>query len=238
MALFQFTAVDAAGQEKHGTIEAVTQQDACSAIARYGLRPTQVFAVNQDQGQDPFPDMPAPPAVPASVRTRSSAGVVVSIILSSLALLLALVALCWHFFRASPTPDGQGQSSKADPLGKGLDAYSFKTPRDAYQSELRILASKDFRAQLELEELRRGPELAERLRTLTVRSEATWKGTAILFVSYEKNGEKKFLTEYFKQDPRTKRWVRTVAVNPVDLESDDPTLARQITNWETTGQLN
>ncbi len=228
MPLFQFSALDSAGREKRGTIEAGTQQEAFAAIQRYGLHPTNVFAVNQAPGSYPALTPLSGPARP------SSGGGVASIILSSMAILLALAALGWQLYRYYvPAPPA---AERHDPLGRGLSAYDFSTPKNAYVSRLKINLNRDLRAQYELNELRRDPELQEQLRTLDVRKEQVWKDTIILFITYEKNGVKQYVVRGVEKDPKTQMWLPR-RIKMLELRKDDPALAEKITSWQKDGKL-
>jgi predicted Zn finger-like uncharacterized protein len=142
---------------------------------------------------------------------------------AALALVLALVALGVAVFR--------------NPLGAGLAKYSFTTPKNALVSHLEIQASKDIRAMMELDNVREGPQVREKIRTLDVKKEAEWKGTTILFVSYERKGVKKYEVVGFEKDASTGYWLRTY-FSRYDLEKDNAELGRQIRSWETKGDLN
>jgi hypothetical protein len=229
MALFQFTALDTAGTEKRGTIEALTPQEACAAIQRYGLQPTQVFAVPPVAADFARPPMPVyPPTRPPG---RGLA--VAALLLSVAALLTAGAALGWQVLRGKRALD----QDLPDPLGKGLDAYDFKTPRNAYRSGLEMDRARDWRAYADLEKIRRGPELEEKLRTFQVRKEEAWKGAVILFVEYEEKGVKKFTTEAFERDARTGLWLPKY-VSVFMVQNDNATLANQMKSWHAKGQLN
>jgi hypothetical protein len=225
MALFQFTALDNTGTEKRGTIEAGTQQDAITAIQRYGLQPTHVFAVNQPQ-PNPW-TQPAPAAMPGyappHVPVRSSGSF--SLFLSALALVTALGALGWQLYgKFAPAKE------TANPLGKGLKAYNFKTPKDAYLSQLEIDRSHDILARLELDEARHGPELKEQLETTQVRKEENWKGITILFVEYQKKGVKKYLIQGYAKETGSGLWLPKY-VSAYEVRKESPELANRMESW-------
>jgi hypothetical protein len=230
MALYQFTARDTAGAEKRGTIEAITPQEACAALQRHGLQPTQVFAVPPpaaDFVRTPVPGYSAP-------RPPGRGVAVAGLILACLALLIAGAALGWQVWRATrPAKD----KDAPDPLGKGLAAYDFSSPKNAFKSGLEMERDRDWRAVVELDKKRHGPELEEKLRTFQVRKEETWKGTVILFIEYEEKGAKKYTVAGFEKDDRSGLWLSKY-VNSLMVQKDNPTLANQITNWQNKGQLN
>jgi hypothetical protein len=216
MATFQFSALDATGKEKRGTIEAQTQQEAFIAIQRYGLQPTNVFAVNQA----PAAYAPPPHALTHAGPPRSSGAVIFSIVLSLLAILAALGSLCWHFL----TPD---------PLGKGMKAYDFSSAKATYTSEMKAQLHSDFRAMLEYREKLDGPRVREQLNSLKV-EEVAWKEYAILFISYkEKDEEKKRLVMY-KKDDKSNLWQRSY-VSSFDVRKENAELADRMDKWEGKG---
>jgi hypothetical protein len=231
MALFQFTALDAAGAEKRGTIEAVTPQDAFVAIQRYGMTPTNVFPAGQlaaDFSRTPVP-IHRPPRPPG----RGLA--VASLLLSLAALLVAGAALGWQWLGGKPA--SSEAKPAADPLGKGLGAYDFTTPKNAFKSGLEIDKARDLRAITDLDKVRRGPEVEEKLRTFQVRKEETWKGAVILFIEFEEKGVKKHVAQGFERDARSGLWLPKY-VSSYTVQSENATLANQMKNWETKGQLN
>src|SRR5262249_53176681 len=102
MPLFQFSAVDATGKEKRGTIEAANQQEAYVAIQRYGLQPTQVFPVAHTREERP------PVPYPVQAPRGSSAGCA-SVLFATLALLLALASAGWQVYRDFVLPATRGE---------------------------------------------------------------------------------------------------------------------------------
>ena len=212
MAMYQFSALDATGQEKRGTIEAVNQQEAVVAIQRYGLQPTQVLAINQPQTV-----YPTPPGVGPQVVRRSSGAVVFCLLLSILALLTSAAALVWHFLAP-------------DPLGKGMNAYDFSTAKNTYLSELKMEQNQDFRAGIEYRHKVRGPKLKERLDSVKIEDEVTWKDYTILFISYKEDGKEKKTIESFKKDEKSKLWEHTY-LSSYDVRNENAPLADRMQKW-------
>jgi hypothetical protein len=179
----------------------------------------------------PPPPLPEPGPEPAFApeRSRAGRGAVMPNLLtfaalgaSGLALVLALVALAVAVFRS--------------PLGAGLSKYDFTTPRNALKSQWEMQANRDIRASLDLDNVRDGPQLREKIRTFEVKKEAEWKGTTILFVSYERKGVKKYEVVGFEKDASSGYWLRSY-FSRFDLGKDKPDLARDITSWETKGEM-
>lgn len=123
-----------------------------------------------------------------------------------------------------------------DPLGKGLKHYDFATPRSAYESSLKIWLEGDLRALIELSALTEHKAAREQLQTLEVRREAEWHGTKILFLSYEREGVKKFETVGFEKHADTGFWMRH-DVSDWDFGKDDKDLADQIKAWRKNGSF-
>jgi hypothetical protein len=226
MALFQFTALDNTGTEKRGTIEAVTQQDAVTAIQHYGLQPTNVFAVNQPQAHSWAPA--APPYTPAP----ASGGGNFSLYLSLLALLISLgVAgvVGWQWYKKPASAKEQ-----ENPLGKGLKAYNFSTPKDAYLSQLQIEVDKDILARLELAKVKDGPQLQEQIDTTQVRKEETWKGITILFIEFQNKGVKKYFVQGFEKHEPSGMWLPKY-LNGFEVRKENPELENRIESWLKNG---
>jgi hypothetical protein len=218
MATYQFTALDTHGNEKRGTIEAGTQQEAFAAIQSHGLQPTNVFAANQPR------DVFAERAGAAGPRRASSAAGVVGLVLSILALLTALAALGWQFFRPHP-------------LGKGIGGYDFSSPKAALQSQLKIEEDIDVLAQIELQKIRRSKELEEELRTLDVRKEEPWKQDMIIvFFSYQQKGTKHYETRGFEKDAKTGHWLPKY-ISPFEVEKENAALAKRMRDWQGGGKM-
>ncbi|SRR6266542_6245405 len=82
---------------------------------------------------------------------KASVVIPFSIILPSIAVLLSGAALAWAVLK--------------DPLGKGIKAYDFSTPKAALMSQLKIEKDGDIRAVLQLSGLlKEGSRLQEKLR--------------------------------------------------------------------------
>jgi predicted Zn finger-like uncharacterized protein len=187
--------------------------------------------VLRDLPPPPLPDPGRDPGLaPAPERGRGGRGgaaplgpmTVAALGASGLALVLALVALCVAVFR--------------NPLGAGLSKYDFTSPKNALKSHWEIEANRDIRAREDLINVLDGPQLREKIRTFDVKKEAEWKGTTILFVSYERKGVKKYEVIGFEKDASSGYWLRTY-FNRFDLSKDNPELYRQIGSWESKGEL-
>jgi hypothetical protein len=216
MPLFQFTALDATGKEKRGTIEAANQQDAFLAIQRYGLHPTQVFPVVPGRQERPPPGPFAPPAPPGS----SSAGC--AVFFATVALLLALGSAGWQVYR---------EFFAARPLGKGLKAYDFSTPEEACKSFFKVKMENDVRALAELERLRDGPRDRGRSKSLKVHEVVTWKDAAsVVFYSFEEDKTRHFGTQVFERDKKSGVWFPK-EVAPAEVAADKPDLAERMKEW-------
>ena len=150
----------------------------------------------------------------------------VSLPLAGLALVLSGVALGVTLFR--PTPP--------NPLGSGLGKYDFSTPRAALRSQDEIQLNNDIRAELDLHHHLEGPRLRERVNTLEVKKEAEWGGKSILFISYERDGVKKYEIASFEKDTKSGLWKRSYA-GSFDVRKSNPELADQMDSWTSKGEL-
>jgi hypothetical protein len=100
-----------------------------------------------------------------------------NLIFASVALMLASAALGFTYFR--------------DPLGKGIKAYDFSTPRAALESEAQIMINQDVRAIMQKDEFLTSKTAKERLKSIEIRREEEWRGKVILFIASTENGIKR-----------------------------------------------
>jgi hypothetical protein len=152
-----------------------------------------------------------------------------SIFLSLLALLTALGVLGWQLY-AKFVP---GQEPP-NPLGQGLKAYNFSTPKDAYLSQLQIEQKRDILARLELDEARHGPELKEQLDTTQIRKEENWKGVTLLFIEYKRKGVSKYFIQGYEKGSRSGLWLPRY-VSAYEVRKDNPDLANRMESWTKNG---
>lgn len=143
-------------------------------------------------------------------------------IVSSLALIVAIVALVLPLFR--------------DPLGSGLDSYDFSTPKAAMESRLKIRLNHDIRAQFELEKKLEGKRRQEELDTLEVKKQAEFRGRKILFVTYKQEDVSKYEVQSYEKHADSGFWVRS-HVNEFEVEKEDKELAAQMRSWRKSGEL-
>jgi hypothetical protein len=125
-----------------------------------------------------------------------------------------------------------------DPLGKGMAAYDFSTPRAALEANAQMVLNKDIRALVEFSVLMESKQIQEKLKTLEVHRQAEWGGKVILFISYTANGMKRHEVQGFDKDAKTGYWQFT-PISPWDegLKADNPRLAELIDSWELKGEL-
>src|SRR5262249_38380319 len=116
-------------------------------------------------------------------------------------------------------------------LGPGLRKYDFHSPKSALQSVIRMRIDNNYRAMMELEEIREGADLKERLKTLEISKEADWGGRKVLFVSFEKGGIKRRRIEAVEKDARTGFWLPHF-VSPLEVRKTDEALANEMERWE------
>jgi hypothetical protein len=116
-----------------------------------------------------------------------------------------------------------------DPLGKGLNAYDFSSPKQAMLSQLDIQLNQDFRASIELRTLVQDDELREKRNTLKVHKEAAYQGKKILFISFSENGVPKHDITSFEKDATSGLW-SSAYVSTYNM--DDDALERSIKDWK------
>jgi hypothetical protein len=140
----------------------------------------------------------------------------IPLILSSFACVFSLLAFAGIFFRS-------------DPLGKGLDAYDFGTPNTALISQLKIEVNKDIRAGIDLAQIRVGELTKEKLNTIKVHKESTYRGQKLLFVSFEENGISQYTVEGFEKHAETGWWLPSF-ISTYDIDDDE--LKTAIEQWQ------
>jgi hypothetical protein len=71
-----------------------------------------------------------------------------------------------------------------------------------------------------------------------VHKEAEWKGNKVLFVSYEENGIKKYVTEVFSKDAETGFWQPPSSL-PFSyyVGSENDSLSTMMKTWTEKGRL-
>lgn len=116
-----------------------------------------------------------------------------------------------------------------DPLGKGIDAYSFTTPRKTLCSQLDMVLNQDFRAMQEIDFLRSGSTPQEMRDTLKVHKESNYQGKKLLFISYERNGLPHYDVESFEKDADTGLWFPAYVST---YNMDDEALENAVTHWK------
>lgn len=119
---------------------------------------------------------------------------------------------------------------------KPLSAYDFSTPAAAVTAQTRILADGNYPALMEKEFRGSTRKAKEKLRTLEIKKEAEWKGTKLVFVSFEEGGVRKFAVEAFEKEADSGLWF------PVDfsrrsLPGEALSLEQSIDAWERDGTL-
>jgi hypothetical protein len=140
-----------------------------------------------------------------------------SLVFSSIALLLGIVALLYSWLH--------------DPLGYGLKSYDFSTPQAALRSQMKIEMNQDIRAQIQLHSAKSQKRVREALDTMQIHREARYKGKTLLFVSLRQDGIKKQRIDAFEKDADTGLWSQTF-VSSFEVESEDRFLAQQMREWE------
>lgn len=121
------------------------------------------------------------------------------------------------------------------PLGEGVDAYDFTTPRAAVESYAAAKVNGDYMADVELRHriaLKKNQEFSA---TLEFRKEATAGSVKILFISYEQGGIKEYAIRMLEKDADTGLW--STAVGKTWAKDASPELQKQIMSWIEKGEL-
>lgn len=233
MPQFRFTAVDASGVPKRGTIEASSEVEASARITNRGFTVrelTYVDAVLPNPRANPLRhesqstetgdvnseiDQPSLPHV--AERSPQRIGAWTPLILSIAAFAFALSALLTVILH--------------DPLGKGIASYDFSTPEAGAKSLIQIEANKDLRARLELQDLTEGGNSKEAVRTIEINRVADFGDKKVVFASYLRKGAKKKRVLGFEKDLESKLWVPTY-VSAYQVKDVNAQLAKEIEAWE------
>jgi hypothetical protein len=238
-------AVDSSGSVKKGGISAPTRDEAISRIESRGLQVQEVTEVDKDasppvskaatkhlNGESPnLSDdnlLQLDPTPHSHSRDKSvdrlwlilqQRAPVLSLFTSLSALVVAVVALAIGVLR--------------NPLGRGISSYDFTTPEAAAKSLVQIDKNQDFRARLELSELKEGRSGEEMSRTFEIHKTADFNDKKILFVSYANKGKKIKKIDSFEKDPETKLWIPTY-VSEIEVRKVNEQLAKEMSAWRTT----
>ncbi|MGD8453606.1 MAG: hypothetical protein PVJ57_17465 [Phycisphaerae bacterium] len=116
-----------------------------------------------------------------------------------------------------------------DPLGRGMSAYDFTTPENALRSGLECSINGDIRAGIELQQTVSMKRDAEQLRTLKIHKEANYRGTKILFISYEQDGIPRHGISSYEKDADSGLWFETYLS---EYSIDDDALEQVIKEWK------
>ena len=146
----------------------------------------------------------------------------VPLLLSVCAVLISLAAIIWTIYH--------------DPFRSHLNRYDFSTPKGCLISVLELGANNDIGSSLALQRLLGQRAVEEKLRTIGVHKEAEWRGEKILFVSYEKNGIKKYATEAFSKDAETGFWQPSY-VGIFSMGDEDKALSTMMKTWQEKGRF-
>ncbi len=171
--------------------------------------------------EPPTPPLPASRSAGAAkmsallARVNSESSTRVSLVMSACALALSLLALAWTL--------------ASDPLGKGIEGYDLSSPEGALRSELKMQLNQDIRARIQLDAMKKGKTVREKLETLKVHRTSDYAGKKLLFVSFTDNGISKYDVEAAEKDADTGMWLHTF-VSIYDIE--DSALQEAAERWE------
>ncbi len=173
---------------------------------------------------DNSPD--APPPAPKRARPEPARGGVS--VLSVLALLVAVATAGYVIYR--------------DPPWGRLAKYSFATPEQAMRSDMKIEATGDIHALIELNAKLGKKQLKEKLNTLEVKRTAEYKGKTVLFIQYRatdkdaKEAKERKEVVWYEQEEGSGYW-RQSYVNSGEVRGTDEELAKDIDAWSSRGGI-
>ena len=125
---------------------------------------------------------------------------------------------------------------RTDAAHKPLSAYDFSSPASALSAQSQMLADGNYPALIQADIRRNGPKAQEKIRTLQIKKEAEWKGTKLLFISYEVGGIPKFEVAGMEKDASSGLWFPK-HVSRYSLPDEAKSLKQSIEAWESDGTL-
>jgi|GEM_PF-2975586 len=211
----QIVVVCGCGKSLRAGLDKVGQTFSCPSCGAAVTVPPPVAPAAADQVVEQVVQvdgMPVAPVKQRRVRKPMDLRGNLPLILSSAALgLSCLLAFCMFF---------------NNPVGKGLGGYSFKTPRKALMSELKIGYRPDLRVQMERFQLTERGDLAkEKLKTIEVVKEARDDDKTFLFIKFDRKGLTQYDVEAFEKFRDTKYYFS------VSRTTNDDKLQTAITKW-------
>lgn len=242
MPRFRFTAVDSSGTPHDGTIDAATADAARNKLASNGLAVRTVEEVDSAPGLG-APELsrptgprvkgnPQPAPVPVLARVaepsheEARGG-------SRLPLVVAMIALLVSLGTAAFTIFGRDRDREVGG-GSRLARYDFNTPEKAYNSSLKMAASGDVLARMELNGKFAAPQAREQLNSMVVRKTVDHDGKKALFVRFERHGREQRKVRWFERDPDTGMWRRAYSLEFGGGANALPeALAQDIEEWVT-----
>jgi hypothetical protein len=153
---------------------------------------------------------------PAESAGRGSS---VPLILASLALVVSVATALYSVYR--------------DPFANRLSRYDFSTPEAAYHSLLRIEATADLPAMMELQRRNDARRLREKLDSASVEDAAECRGKTILFIEYTADSKTMHEIQCFEPDPNQPRTWRIAQISDEEIRAIDPHLANRVADWRT-----
>lgn len=231
MPRFRFVAADSFGHVSDGTIDAATQADARNKLASNGLAVRELeevatggssppvaprrAAAASTEPVEPLPMRRVPKSEPAGAPVRGSS---LPLALSIIALVISLAAAGYVLYRG-------------DPYSGRLSRYDFSTPENAFRSNLRMQATADLPAMIELQRRSDGKQFRARLDTARVVDSVDCRGKSILFVEYMIDAILTREIHCFERDPDERRFWKTSNISDVEIRSVDPALADRVARW-------
>jgi len=233
MPRYRFAAADSDGMLHDGTIDAASLADARHKLASNGLAVRELEEVEGTAGMVP-PDVPRRPAPKPAAKPaanseplptrpprrepaaeaprRGSRG---PLVLSIIALLLALTAVAYVVYR--------------DPPWGRLSKYDFRTPEAAYTSQVRMAANGDYLAMMELQRKLNNKQIRERLDSLRIDRTRQAGNRTVVFAEYREKGNQRREVVVFEKDADSGMWKQSYSAM-TELMSDHR-LGQEIREW-------
>jgi hypothetical protein len=118
--------------------------------------------------------------------------------------------------------------------------YDFSTPKAAIESQLQMRLNGDIRAMLEYEQTLDRHEVEEELKTLEVHKQLEYRGNLVVFITFNKEGVKRYEVRWMEKDARSGMWrsaKRGYVGSPVGkTDPDSDNILKQIDEWQRKNQ--
>ena len=122
---------------------------------------------------------------------------------------------------------------KNNPLGKGVNNYSFDSPLESYKSKLKMALNNDFLAIIELINIFEGQKVKEEIDTIEVKKKREYDGKTFMFVTLKKSDIPIQKVVIMEKDASSGYWKHHPYFSLYGLTSDEgKTLNKEIKQWK------